>query len=105
MTDSNEKGPVRGEVVRSDPGAGDGFDWSKLRGRGAQAATFAYAGYKWFEDHADEVERFSQKAIDRSKGKKIGWAVVPTAHVLIGAARWMQDRNKTEKALPKTRRR
>ena len=113
MTDEAKEGrSVSGEIVgggersrsvraRSD----EGVDWSKLRGRGARAATIAYAGYKWFEDHADDVERFSHKAIERSKGKRIGRAVVPTAHVLIGAARWMQERgDDSRRRLPKGRR-
>jgi hypothetical protein len=108
MTQENERRVVSGDVVErngSHPTRDDdGFDWSKFRGKGAQAATVAYAGYKWFEDHADDVERFSLQAIARSKGKKFGRAVVPTAHVLIGAARWVQERNKPAKRLPKGKR-
>lgn len=108
--ESKNKRVVSGHVVQRDAAhpastRDESFDWSKLRNRGAQAATAAYAGYKWFEDHADDVERFSIKAIERSKGKKVGRAVVPTAHVLIGAARWFQERNQSNRSLPRGKRR
>lgn len=94
---------VAGEIVDDLSSRSEGVSWTRLRNRGAQVATVVYAGYKWFEDHADEVERVSIKAIERSKGKKIGRAVIPTAHVVIGAARWMQERDK-DKTLPKGKR-
>lgn len=86
---------VTGEVVQADRS-------SKARARGAAVITAAYAGYKWFEDHADDVEHYAQKAIDRSKKKSYGRIVVPTAHALIGAARWMQRQEGATSKLKKS---
>ena len=64
-----------------------------MRKAGAKAATVAYAGYKWFEDHTDEVERWSGKAVERSRGKRIEKLVVPAAGAAQSAVRWMRDNN------------
>ncbi|MGH2701623.1 MAG: hypothetical protein ACRDJ2_07590 [Actinomycetota bacterium] len=56
-----------------------------------KVAAFAYAGYKWFEDHTDEVERWSAKAIERSRGKSIAKVVVPAAHLAQAGVKWFRE--------------
>ena len=64
---------------------------SRIKRSAPKVAAFAYAGYKWFEDHTDEVERWSAKAIERSRGKQIAKVVVPAAHVAQAAVKWMRE--------------
>ena len=56
-----------------------------------KVVAFAYAGYKWFEDHTDDVERWSAKAIERSRGKSIAKVVVPAAHLAQAGVKWMRE--------------
>ena len=63
---------------------------SKIRSKGPKMAAFTYAGYKWFEDHTDDVEVWANKAIDRSRGKSVERFVVPPARLAISAARWVR---------------
>lgn len=64
---------------------------SRIRRSGPKVAAFAYAGYKWFEDHTDEVERWSAKAVERTQGKKVSKFVVPLAHLANGAVKWIRE--------------
>ncbi|MGH2790888.1 MAG: hypothetical protein ACRDJ0_07890, partial [Actinomycetota bacterium] len=66
---------------------------SGIRRSAPKIAAFAYAGYKWFEDHTDEVERWSAKAIERSRGKSIAKVVVPAAHLAQAGVKWMRENN------------
>ncbi|MDQ3770827.1 MAG: hypothetical protein M3343_01910 [Actinomycetota bacterium] len=63
---------------------------SKIRSKGPKMAAFTYAGYKWFEDHTDDVEVWAKKAIDRSRGKSVEKYVTPPAKLVISAARWVR---------------
>ena len=67
--------------------------YSRIRRNAPKIGAFAYAGYKWFEDHTDEVERWSGKAVERSRGKRIEKLVVPAAGAAQSAVRWMRDNN------------
>jgi hypothetical protein len=64
---------------------------SRLRRNAPKTAAFVYAGYKWFEDHTDEVERWSVKAIEHARGKRYEPVVVPVASAARAAARWIRD--------------
>lgn len=66
---------------------------ARIRRNAPKIGAFVYAGYKWLEDHTDEVERWSAKAIDRSRGKPSERFVVPAAGAAQAAARWMRDNN------------
>ncbi|CAN5772700.1 hypothetical protein BH20ACT23_BH20ACT23_27140 [soil metagenome] len=70
---------------------------SRIRRNAPKIGAFAYAGYKWFEDHTDEVERWSAQAVDRSRGKRIERFVVPAAGAAQSAVRWMRDNNDNAK--------
>ena len=50
---------------------------ARIRRNAPKIGAFVYAGYKWLEDHTDEVERWSAQAIDRSRGKRSEKFVVP----------------------------
>jgi len=65
--------------------------YSRIRRSAPKVAAFAYAGYKWFEDHTDEVENWSAKAIERSRGKQVAKFVVPAAHVAMAGVKWIRE--------------
>lgn len=65
-----------------------------IRRRGAKAVAFMYAGYKWFEDHTDEVERWADRAIIQARGKRVAKVVVPAANSAKSAARWVRQNQK-----------
>ena len=65
--------------------------YSKIRRNAPKAAAFVYAGYKWFEDHTDEVERWSNNVIARTRGKRIERVAVPAASAAKTAARWLRE--------------
>jgi hypothetical protein len=67
-----------------------------FRRRGAKAAAFIYAGYKWFEDHTDDVERWSDKAIIQARGKRVAKVVIPAANSAKSAAQWVRQRQKPQ---------
>jgi len=77
--------------------------FSRIRRNAPKIGAFAYAGYKWFEDHTDEVERWSAQAVDRSRGKRMEKFVVPAAGAAQSAVRWMRakDNNDNAKSKPK----
>jgi hypothetical protein len=66
---------------------------ARIRRNAPKIGAFVYAGYKWLEDHTDEVERWSAQAIDRSRGKRSEKFVVPAAGAAQAAARWMRENN------------
>lgn len=70
----------------------------KFGGPIPKAAALLYAGYKWMEDHTDEVERWSQKAMEHAEGKRYEVAVVPPARALKATARWMRDNHESRPA-------
>ncbi len=70
---------------------------SRIRRNAPKIGAFVYAGYKWLEDHTDEVERWSAQAIDRTRGKRSAKLVVPAAGAAQAAARWMRDNNDNAK--------
>ena len=70
---------------------------SRIRRNAPKIGAFVYAGYKWLEDHTDEVERWSAQAIDRTRGKRSAKFVAPTAGAAQAAARWMRDNNDNAK--------
>ena len=70
---------------------------ARIRRNAPKIGAFVYAGYKWLEDHTDEVERWSAKAIERSRGKASEKIVVPVAGAAQSAARWMRDNNDNAK--------
>ena len=72
---------------------------SRIRRSAPKVAAFAYAGYKWFEDHTDEVENWSAKAIERSRGKQIAKFVVPAAHVAMAGVKWIRENEDEAKEL------
>ena len=63
---------------------------SKVRRNGIKAVTAVYAAYKWFEDHVDDVERWSASAISGARGKPFEKVVVPAAERATAAARWVR---------------
>ncbi|MGH2774837.1 MAG: hypothetical protein ACRDJT_05305 [Actinomycetota bacterium] len=71
--------------------------YSRIRRNAPKIGAFAYAGYKWFEDHTDEIERWSAQAVDRSRGKRIERFVVPAAGAAQSAVRWMRENNDSVK--------
>ena len=75
--------------------------YSRIRRNAPKIGAFAYAGYKWFEDHTDEVERWSAQAVDRSRGKRIEKFVVPAAGAAQSAVRWMRDKDNNDNAKSK----
>jgi hypothetical protein len=60
----------------------------------AKAGTAIYAGYKWLEDHTDEVDRWSARVIDKAAGKSYEKIVVPVAQLARSAAGWVASANK-----------
>ena len=72
---------------------------SRIRRSAPKVAAFAYAGYKWFEDHTDEVENWSAKAIERSRGKQVAKFVVPAAHVAMAGVKWFRENDDEAKKL------
>jgi hypothetical protein len=70
---------------------------SRIRRNAPKIGAFVYAGYKWLEDHTDEVERWSAKAIESSRGKPSERLVVPVAGAAQSAARWMRENNENAK--------
>jgi hypothetical protein len=71
--------------------------FSRIRRNGPKVVAFVYAGYKWLEDHTDEVERWSARAVERSRGKPVEKFVTPVAGAAQSAARWMRDNNENAK--------
>ncbi|MPZ69547.1 MAG: hypothetical protein GEU71_08465 [Actinobacteria bacterium] len=67
----------------------------KLAGPIPRAAAVLYATYRWMEDHTDEVERWSQKAIDHAEGKRYEVAVLPPARALKVTALWMRNNRRS----------
>ncbi|MGH2699164.1 MAG: hypothetical protein ACRDJL_08195 [Actinomycetota bacterium] len=67
--------------------------YTRIRRSAPKVAAFVYAGYKWFEDHTDEVERWSAQAVERSRGKRVERFVTPVAGAAQSAARWMRNRD------------
>jgi hypothetical protein len=63
---------------------------SRLKRMGEVGAA-AYAGYKWLEKHADEIERGCDKAVNLASDKKYGQVVVLPATLVRHGARWLQD--------------
>jgi hypothetical protein len=57
----------------------------------AKAGTAIYAGYKWLEDHTDEVDRWSAKVIEKAAGKSYEKVVVPPARLARSAAGWVSS--------------
>jgi hypothetical protein len=70
---------------------------ARIRRNAPKIGAFVYAGYKLFEDHTDDVERWSAKAIDRSRGKASEKFVAPVAGAAQSAARWMRENNDNAK--------
>ena len=70
---------------------------TRIRRNAPKVGAFVYAGYKWFEDHTDDVERWAAKAVDSSRGKRSEKFIVPAAGVAQSAARWMRDNNDNAK--------
>jgi hypothetical protein len=68
------------------------MDRSRMRKAGAKAATVAYAGYKWFEDHTDDVERWATSARKQAAGKRYERAVGLPADAAAAAAKWVRNR-------------
>jgi hypothetical protein len=66
---------------------------ARIRKNASKTAVFLYAGYKWLEDHTDDVERWSGHAIQRSRGKRYEKVVVPVAGAARAAARWVRENN------------
>lgn len=56
-----------------------------------RAVVAGYAAYKWLESHADEVERWADKAAGKAAGTKAERAVVPAARAVSRVAKWVQD--------------
>ena len=77
--------------------------YSRIRRSAPKVAAFAYAGYKWFEDHTDEVEDWSAKAIERSRGKQVAKFVVPAAHVAMAGVKWIRQNEDEAKGLSASR--
>jgi hypothetical protein len=69
--------------------------FSRFGTKGTRAAALLYAGYKWFEDHTDDVERWSDKAIAGAHGKRVAKVVVPAANATKAAARWVRENGAT----------
>ena len=65
--------------------------YSRIRKSGSKAAAFVYAGYKWFEDNTDDVERWSSKAEEHARGKRYERFVVQSANASRAAARWVRQ--------------
>jgi hypothetical protein len=92
---------MAGRILGSGGRAGWTTDWSeenrvkfsRIRRNGPKVVAFVYAGYKWLEDHTDEVERWSARAVERSRGKPVEKFVTPVAGAAQSAARWMRDNN------------
>ena len=61
---------------------------SRIRRSGPKTAAFVYAGYKWLEEHADDVERWSDNAARRARGKSYDKVVGPAAQAVKAAAQW-----------------
>jgi hypothetical protein len=67
------------------------MDRTRMRKRIPKTAAFVYAGYKWLEDHTDEVERWSAKAMEHARGKRYEKIVNPAATAARTAARFVRD--------------
>lgn len=57
----------------------------------AKAGTAIYAGYKWLEDHTDEVDRWSSRVIEKAAGKSYEKVIVPPARLAKTAADWVAN--------------
>jgi hypothetical protein len=68
------------------------MDLSLLRRLGRKAAVSGYAAYKWVETHTDDVQRFADKSIERSRGKNHERFVTPAATAAKKIAEWI-DKN------------
>ncbi|MEA2453209.1 MAG: hypothetical protein QOG04_1919 [Actinomycetota bacterium] len=55
----------------------------------AKAGAIAYGGYKWIEDHTDDLERWSNKVIESSEGKSYAKFAVPPAKIVRTSAIWI----------------
>jgi hypothetical protein len=75
------------------------MDRSRMRRAGAKAATVAYAGYKWFEDHTDDVEKWAASARKHAAGKRYERAVGLPADAAAAAAKWVRKRGEDKGAL------
>ena len=64
---------------------------SRARRSAPKTIAFVYAGYKWLEEHADDVERWSEQAMKRSAGKRYATVVTPAAQALNAAAKWARQ--------------
>ena len=64
---------------------------SKGRRAAPNTVAFVYAGYKWLEEHADEVERWSQNVMKRSHGTRYDKVVLPAARAVDAAAKWAKN--------------
>lgn len=60
-------------------------------GRFAKGFAGVYAGYKWIESHADDVQRWCDKAVDRSANKPYGPYVESAAKVVQSLAKWIDE--------------
>ena len=64
---------------------------SRIRRSGPKTVAFLYAGYKWLEEHADDVERWSDNAAQRARGKSYDKVVGPAAQAVKTAAKWVKQ--------------
>ncbi|MDQ4065502.1 MAG: hypothetical protein M3161_05590 [Actinomycetota bacterium] len=62
-----------------------------------RAAVAGYAAYKWLESHADEVERWADKAATKAVGTRAERVVTPPAKAVKRVARWIQDERSGDK--------
>lgn len=68
-------------------------NYTRIRRSAPNVTAFVYAGYKWFEDHTDDVERWSVKALEQTRGKRLQKLVAPAAEAARSAARWVKSNN------------
>jgi hypothetical protein len=61
-------------------------------GRLTKGFAGVYAGYKWVESHADDVQRWCDKAIEQTRSKPYGRYVEPPARLLTSAAKWIDQK-------------
>lgn len=70
---------------------------SRMRRGAPKVTALVYAGYRWFEEHSDDVERWSDKALEGARGKSIERFIAPVAKTARSAARWTSDNNRQRK--------
>ncbi len=68
------------------------MNFPALRRLGQKALVSGQAAYRWVETHTDEVQRFADKSIERSRGKNYENVVVPVAQTARKVAEWI-DKN------------